>query len=697
MLAQTFQHLRGIGPKKESALWRCGIFSWDDFESSQLLQSSLFGNGFKDPIREALDSSRKALLEGWVEFFAERLSREEHYRIALSFPAKTLFLDIETTGLSTYYDQITLVGWSEGSRYNAYISGTDDSALRHAMESAGIIVTFNGSLFDLPFLRQNFEGLRIPPVHVDLRFLGRRVGLSGGQKSIEEQLGIKRPKELADMRGEAAPLLWHRYRRGDVEALRLLLAYNHADIEGMKQILDVVVKRLVRKQKPPVRGGVHVFSKERSPLRIGTSSLTGSKVTITPYCGKLGPALAFHELGLTREERRGLRIVGIDPTGSESKPSGWSLLEGNRATTRRIETDEDLIRATLDARPHLVSIDSPLSLPKGRLSIGDDDPMREQYGITRECERTLKKRGVNVYPCLIKSMQGLTSRGIRLTETLRKHGIPVIESYPGAAQDILGIPRKRAGLEFLATGLSEFGLIGEFQRGEVSHDELDAITSALVGLLFWSGRYEGLGNEEEGYLIIPDLKVDFRSKRGRLVIGLSGPIGAGKTTAGQFLEGMGFHYARFSLVLAEILRERGIEPTRETLQKLGDEIKSGSKQRWLGAKLLQTLPASGDIVVDGLRHPEDHALLLENFGSSFRHLYIDVPVETILERNAASGGNVEDLRSALSHRVESNVPVLASLAHERIVNTGNLDEFFAQLSAFITREAERSRNSAACQ
>ena len=68
----------------------------------------------------------------------------------------------------------------------------------------------------------------------------------------------------------------------------------------------------------------------------------------------------------------------------------------------------------------------------------------------RECERMLKRRGINVYPCLIPSMQKLTRRGIDLAEKFRKLGIPVIESYPGAAQDIVGIPRKRAGLKYLA-------------------------------------------------------------------------------------------------------------------------------------------------------------------------------------------------------------------------------------------------------
>ena len=181
-------------------------------------------------------------------------------------------------------------------------------------------------------------------------------------------------------------------------------------------------------------------------------------------------------------------------------------MEGDLASTQRIASDADIIKATLDAKPTLVSIDSPLSLPKGRVSVSDDDPGRQEYGITRHCERALKKRGINVYPCLIQSMQGLTARGMRLAVQLRSLGVPVIESYPGAAQDIMKIPRKRAGLEFLKDGLAEFGIKGNYTKDAVSHDELDAITSALVGVFFWSGKFEALGNEEEEYLIIPDIE-----------------------------------------------------------------------------------------------------------------------------------------------------------------------------------------------
>ena len=69
----------------------------------------------------------------------------------------------------------------------------------------------------------------------------------------------------------------------------------------------------------------------------------------------------------------------------------------------------------------------------------------------------------------------------------------MIESYPGAAQDILGIPRKKTSLRHLVEGLRRFGYESLVAESGVSHDELDAATSALVGQFMLSGLLGGAG------------------------------------------------------------------------------------------------------------------------------------------------------------------------------------------------------------
>lgn len=676
MLTSTFQHLKGVGAKTERGLWSSGVVSWEEFESRRTPQLSLFGPEEESNLSE-LSDSRKALLDEDADFFARSLPKPEHYRIALSFPSKTLFLDIETTGLSQYYDVITLIGWSTNDEYNVYIKGDDPAPLIKALSEAKAIVTFNGSLFDVPFLRSEFADLPVPAAHVDLRFLAKRVGFPGGQKFVEASMGWQRLGALAELRGEAAPLLWHKYRRGDIEALELLLAYNYADIQGMKHIFDVAIGRLLEvNQLPLFPGGLHRFSKTSSSD--SSNPLPGNaRSFVRPYVGQAGPVMMLSDLNVPNH-----RVVGIDLTGSESRPSGWCLIQNGTASTQRIGSDEQLIRATMETKPDLISIDSPLSLPKGRITVTDDDPGRHAFGITRECERILKKRGVNVYPSLIQSMQALTARGIRLAKYFRNLGVPVIESYPGAAQDIMNIPRKRADLGLLKAGLVEFGISGDFEDQEVSHDELDAITSAAVGLFFMSGNFEGLGNEEEEYLVIPEIKRE--SSRGkRRVVGLSGPISSGKTTVGKYLESLGFAYGRYSQVLQALLQERGIPVTRESLQQAGEEVYEGRGQRWLGSELLKRMPEFGDLVIDGLRHPEDHSFLSEKFGPDFLHIHIDAPESTRRERYVDEGSNEEFTKAAV-HLVESNIPKLAELAHKRIRNAGEPEDLLSGILKLVS-------------
>jgi predicted nuclease with RNAse H fold len=111
--------------------------------------------------------------------------------------------------------------------------------------------------------------------------------------------------------------------------------------------------------------------------------------------------------------------------------------------------------------------------------------------------------GISVFWCLLPSMEMLTRRGMRLADELRKAGCKVIESYPGAAQDILGIPRKKASLEELKWGLSRAGITGDFLTAKITHDEVDAITSALVGLFYLADDFIALGTQAEDYLIVP--------------------------------------------------------------------------------------------------------------------------------------------------------------------------------------------------
>jgi predicted nuclease with RNAse H fold/dephospho-CoA kinase len=593
-------------------------------------------------------------------------------------PQRVLFLDIETTGLSHFYDEITIVGWAIGGKSGTFIKGQNPSELFQAAQRAVAVVTFNGIRFDQRFLKQEFPHASLPETHIDLMYLCRRVGLTGGQKAIEATLGLNFREDLEGVDGFAAVLLWHQYLRGDLHALKRLIAYNRADIAAMGGLMDHALGLLG--YEPDLIGQAVKFvdwsnPKDRQILPKG----------LKRAAPELARAPTFREL-FDGHRAETSRIVGIDLTGSEARPTGWCLLEGFKAKTEMISTDDDLIERTMAASPDLVSIDSPLCLPFGRLTVFDDDPTRDEIGIMRFCERELKRRGVNVYPSLLPSMQKLTARGIRLAAIFRSHGLPVIESYPGAAQDVMRIPRKGAGEEWLKLGLKSFGIRGKYATSKVTHDELDAITSALVGTFHFAELSEELGTTNEPPLIIPRLEIS----RAPLVIGFSGPIAAGKTTLAEILQMQGFAYTRFSLIIDDILKERNLPLDRHHRQLIGVEINRNGRQRELAERTIIRVAGAAKIVVDGLRFPDDHAFLREKFGFRFHHIHVSAPEGVRRKRYAERLElTVEETSEAFGEanasEVERMVPTLERLADETLFNVGTKDDMATILLSHLAQ------------
>ena len=189
-----------------------------------------------------------------------------------------------------------------------------------------------------------------------------------------------------------------------------------------------------------------------------------------------------------------LVVVGVDLAGSPRRPTGLCLLRGLRAETHIAFSDNDILHVVRQARPDLVPIDAPLSLPKGRRTIHDRSG--EHF---RNCERELLRRGIRFFPITLGPMRMLTERGLALKKKLRAMGYHAVECYPGAAQDVWGIPRQHRDRQGLLAGLRKLGLRG--LRKTATSDELDAATAALVGRWFLLDRAEMLGDKDG--IIIP--------------------------------------------------------------------------------------------------------------------------------------------------------------------------------------------------
>lgn len=158
-------------------------------------------------------------------------------------PYLEAYLDIETTGLSSEYCEITVVGIhliSEHESRFIQLVGEDVTAdnILQALEAVSTIYTYNGTGFDLPFINSRL-GINLAELfnHCDLMYHCWKNNLYGGFKAVERQLGIER--RLKEVNGYEAVRLWWRYVNDyDEDSLYTLLEYNKEDVINLKHLKE---------------------------------------------------------------------------------------------------------------------------------------------------------------------------------------------------------------------------------------------------------------------------------------------------------------------------------------------------------------------------------------------------------------------------------------------------------------------------
>lgn len=185
------------------------------------------------------------------------------------------------------------------------------------------------------------------------------------------------------------------------------------------------------------------------------------------------------------------KVVGIDLAGVENRPTGWALLQGSHVKTLTFYSDKEILRKTLEVYPLIVAIDAPLTLPRN--------------GKMRLADKEVRKLGCTVLPPLFPGMKKLTLRGARLASKMREKNLEVIEVHPTSSRKLLGLPITK-DVEKIRYGLFKLGLKGDIKKDKLTIHELDAIVAALTAKLHLCGETVKVGDEKEGYIIIPNLK-----------------------------------------------------------------------------------------------------------------------------------------------------------------------------------------------
>lgn len=241
MLCNTFVHVPGVGPKTEARVWAQGLHHWGEVLAAQTsdLPRCLQSSEARSTVEEAMTRYRS----GTWRYFEECMPGGAKWRAYGPLRDRTLFVDIETDG---YANEITVLGVWDGHMFYAFVAGENLEDGLELLESAAVIVTYNGASFDMPIIRNRFPYHLFNHIHIDLMWPLRRLGYKGGLKGIEQQLGLSRSDATQHMSGWDAVVLWQQYQRGSIEAKELLLAYNEEDVRNLQPLMEWAYEALCR-------------------------------------------------------------------------------------------------------------------------------------------------------------------------------------------------------------------------------------------------------------------------------------------------------------------------------------------------------------------------------------------------------------------------------------------------------------------
>jgi uncharacterized protein YprB with RNaseH-like and TPR domain len=248
MLKNTFLHVPGLGIKSEQRIWSSGISSWDDLPCKGF---NCFSPYKREIVKRFIEESLEHLSKGNPNYFGSLLPSNQFWRFFPEFRESTAYLDIETTGLEFGMNQITTIALYDGKSVFTYVHGQNLEDFQKDIQLYKVLVTYNGRCFDVPFIEGSF-GIKLNQVHIDLRYLLRSLGYTGGLKGCERKAGIDRG-DLDGLDGYSAVLLWNDYQRTkNPKSLETLLAYNIQDVVNL-EFLMVLSYNLKLKETPFVQ------------------------------------------------------------------------------------------------------------------------------------------------------------------------------------------------------------------------------------------------------------------------------------------------------------------------------------------------------------------------------------------------------------------------------------------------------------
>lgn len=283
MLKQTFCHLQGIGVQTELRLWMAGITCWEQLAAAAPSDVPMPAGRLR-LAQLGLEQSFKDFASRDPLPFYRNLPYDQQWRLFGDFRDLCVYLDIETTGLGGPWDHITTIALYDGRKISCYVHDDNILQFREDIERYGLVVTYNGKSFDLPFIRRNLHA-PMEQAHIDLRYVLKSLGYRGGLKGCEKQLGLHRD-DLDGIDGFCAVLLWQEFQRTwDRRVLETLLAYNVLDAVNLEPLMVTAYNAKLRDTPFHETHALELPRRPEMPYRLDGATLAGIRCRMAAPSG----------------------------------------------------------------------------------------------------------------------------------------------------------------------------------------------------------------------------------------------------------------------------------------------------------------------------------------------------------------------------------------------------------------------------
>ena len=178
-----------------------------------------------------------------------------------------------------------------------------------------------------------------------------------------------------------------------------------------------------------------------------------------------------------------------------------------------------------------------------------------------------------------------------------------------------------------------------------------------------------------------------------MIIGLTGTLASGKDEFSRYLKQKGFEAYSLSDMIRDEAKQRGLELTRENLQKLGNELRRKRGFSALADMVLGKLRPGKNYVISSIRNPSE-VEALRNSGS-FTMVFVDAPImqrfNRVISRARAGEQSLtfEQFRAQEEKEMASDDPSSQQLLRCRqmsdfeLMNDSTIAEFHAKIEKII--------------